>query len=330
VQFYIGTPHHYYSIYAQDSRPETGEDRPFLDGFKRLVMPLLDEAGGSNWPERFTDQAIAKMKRASGPNRFQSQMMLKPSNIAEGRLNPGLLRVYADDLHYIRELGALYIGDTRMIAASAWWDPAFGAARGDHSVLACVFADAEGNLYLHHIEYIKNAARSLQSVEGMESAASADDEATAQCRIVARLARRLMLPAITLEINGIGKFLPAILRNVLAQDGLSARVQEFSNHRPKETRILEAFDALLAARRLYVHQDVLKTPFLTEMREWRPERGRGRGHDDGLDAVAGALSQHPVRLRKIYGSGPPQSWMGGANNGKTHKAKTDFDPRRDY
>ncbi|WP_154667232.1 hypothetical protein [Niveispirillum irakense] len=40
----------------------------------------------------------------------------------------------------------------------------------------------------------------------------------------------------------------------------------------------------------------MDSPLLTEMREWQP---RGKGRDDGLDAVAGAIlacpPQHPDR-----------------------------------
>ncbi len=90
-----------------------------------------------------------------------------------------------------------------------------------------------------------------------------------------------------------------ILRCELARERVPCTVREFSNRRPKDTRILEAFDALLAARRLNVHDSVRKTPFITEMQEWRPG---GRGHDDGLDAVAGALSLAPSRhrIRRAY------------------------------
>ncbi len=308
THLYIGTPHNYYTIYADKPRAEIGESRAFLQGYKRLEIPVLDEAGQSAWPERFSPADIERMRRNSGPNKFTSQMMLKPVNIAEGRLNAELLRLYDFELDYTKEINTLFIGDKKIVGASAWWDPAFGSAKGDHSVLACIFADESGNLYLHHLEYIK------LPVGGDV------DEATAQCRIVAQVAKRLMLPSITLETNGIGKFLPAILRNELARAHVPSSVNEYANRRAKDIRILEAFDAPMAAGRLYVHQGVAKTPFLMEMREWRP--GSARGHDDGLDAAAGAISQQPVRLKRLYGAGG-FGWVKGAG---AHKAKTDFKP----
>lgn len=318
MQLYIGTPHNYFTIYADQPRIEAGEDAPFLDGFHNLKIPILDENGESTWPERFSEKEIARKKRSSGPNLFASQMMLQPVNIADGFLDVEDLRFYDDPLDYTKEINTLFIGGKTMISASAWWDPAFGAGRGDKSVLACLFTDQDGAHYLHHVEYID--IEKFRTVDGNAGGDGVqDDEATRQCRIVCAIAKRLMLPSITVEINGIGKFLPSILRNELARAHVPTRVKEVSNTRPKDQRILEAFDAVMAARLLHVHQDVGQTPFLTEMREWRP--GRSKGHDDGLDAVAGALSQEPMRITRLHGKGS-FSWYGG---GQSHKAKTDFD-----
>jgi len=52
-------------------------------------------------------------------------------------------------------------------------------------------------------------------------------------------------------------------------------------------------DPFLAAGRLHAHRRVWDTPFIAEMREWRPGRGE---RDDGLDAVSGCLLSEPVRL----------------------------------
>ncbi|MGQ0528072.1 MAG: phage terminase large subunit [Alphaproteobacteria bacterium] len=295
TQLYIGTPHTYHTIYEE-----------FLQDFERLKIPVMDEADSSAWPEKFSPADIEHIRTHTGPNKFASQMMLQPVNIVEGRLNPALLNMYDEALDYTKELKTLFLGSKVVVSASAWWDPAFGAGDGDRSVLACVFSDAEGNHYLHRLEYIKTLPGDV-------------DEATQQCACVADIVKELRLPSVTVEINGIGKFLPALLRNALAAARVPASVVEFSNHRPKDLRILESFDAVLAARRLYVHSSAAKTPFMTEMREWRP--GSSRGHDDGLDAVAGALSQAPLRLKRLYRSGA-QDWMRGMNG---HKAKTEFD-----
>ena len=94
MQLYVGTPHTYYTIYADEARREVGESAPFLAGFQRLVKPILDDQGRSAWGERFPLDAIERIKRATGPNKFNSQMMLKPVSIADGRLDPDRLRPY--------------------------------------------------------------------------------------------------------------------------------------------------------------------------------------------------------------------------------------------
>lgn len=305
---YIGTPHTWFSIYADTPRPEAGEDRPFLDGFARLNIPVLDECGQSAWPERFMSDDIERMRRATGPNKFASQMMLAPVNIADGRLNPERLVFYDGDPHKSPH-GGLYLSGTgdaqRLVSCAAWWDPAFG--KGDGSVLAVVFTDENGNRYLHRVVY-------LEPQDGHP-----DDEATQQCAAVAQALRECHAPFVALEINGIGRFLPAILRRELARGRVPCAVREISSTRPKDLRILEAFDALLAARGLRVHESVRRTPFITEMREWRP--GRSGGRDDGLDAVAGALAIEPLRLRIETFAGR-QDWTGA---GEVHTARTDFD-----
>ena len=306
TQLYIGTPHSYYTIYAKDARVEIGEEHPFLEGFVRKLIPVLNEQGESTWPERFDLDHLRRIKRQTGPNKFASQMMLQPVNITEGRLNPDLLQVYEGDLYFAKEIGRLHINGKVMISASCWWDPAFGSAKGDNSVLACIFVDTDGNFYLQHLEYI-----SLDPHSDV-------DELVQQCRIVAQIAKRFMLPSVSVETNGIGKFLPSALRNEMVRANVQCAVIDENNKLNKADRILEAFDAILAARRLFVNSSVFKTPFMREMREWRPDNKRMK--DDGLDAVAGALLRQPVRIERLYGHGA-QIWQG---NGKVFMAKTDF------
>lgn len=307
TQLYIGTPHTWYTIYADAPRTEVGEETPFLSGFERFTLPVIDGQGRSAWPERFTPEDVEHIRRATGPNKFSSQMMLVPVNIAEGRLDPVAFSRYEADLCYLKEINLLQIGDHKMVSASAWWDPAFGGGSGDGSVLAAVYTDEQGCFWLHRLVYLKSDPH------------SALDEATQQCRKVAQAARELHLPSIAIETNGIGRFLPNILRRELAQAHVPCAVREIASTRPKDIRILEAFDTVLAARMLNVHAGVYATPFIAEVQEWRP--GAKGGRDDGLDAVAGALSLEPVRLKRFYAGGR-QGWQGG---GKIHEAKTEFE-----
>ena len=171
-----------------------------------------------------------------------------------------------------------------MVGASCWWDPSVGRPdRGDASVIAAVFTDAEGGYWLHAMRYLKSDRRQAEQI----------DEATQLCRAVVQFVDEFHQPSVTIETNGIGQFLPAMLRRELAAAGRAVGVREATSTRRKDDRILDAFDPLLAARALRVHADVWRTPFIAELREWLPG---GKGRDDGLDAVSGCILSQPVRL----------------------------------
>lgn len=297
TQIYAGTPHTWDSIYMDTPRRELGQEDVFLKDYKRFSLPILNAQGQSAWPQRYSKADIEYLKRQTGPNKFASQMMLTPVNITEGRLDPALLKRYDDhlDVKEVHQKIHLSILGKKLVSCSAWWDPAFGSAGGDASVLAVIYTDEDGDYYLHRMEYISSSP----SPHRGEGRGEGDvDEATYQCRIVCDVAKTLYVPSITIETNGIGKFLPAILRREMGTARVSCSVVDTVSTQPKDIRILEAFDAVMAARALHVHASVYATPFIREMQEWRP--GIKGGHDDGLDAAAGALSREPVRLRRLY------------------------------
>jgi hypothetical protein len=313
MQLYIGTPHSYYSIYAETVREEVGEIAPFLDGFARLKIPLLDENGQSVWPERYDAARITAVRKRTGPRKFQAQMMLEPVAETAGRLDPDRLLVYDDALVYSEgnDAAIVSIAGRRMSSVTCWWDPAYGSPNGDRSVVAAVFTDAVGHYWLHDIAY-------LTPPPDTEKKGGRDD-ASHYCRQVAAFAKRNRVPHVTIEQNGIGRFLPSILRRELADAGIACGVSGVNAVRAKTLRILDAFDARLAASVLHAHRDVWKTPFIVEMREWRPG---GVVRDDGLDAVAGCLLAEPVRVAPVERPDSVRSWRTG---GKPHRAKTDFD-----
>jgi hypothetical protein len=312
LQLYVGTPHSYDSIYAEEQRDGQGEKPPFLMDFQRLCIPLLDDRGLSRWPERFTAEKIAEIRRQSGPAKFDSQMLLQPRNIEEMRLDPTRLIRYEAQLE-LREANGeviLSLAGRRLVSASCWWDPAYGAPdTGDASVVAGVFVDETGTYWLHAIRYLRHDPEQRHEI----------DEATQLCRQVAAFIEELHLPSVAIETNGIGRFLPALLRRELQARGLACPVLEHVSRSNKERRILQAFDPLLAAGALRAHADVWASPFIEEMREWRPGR---RCRDDGLDAVSGCVLAEPVRLSGV-GPGRRQIWRPGR---ALHTAAIDFDP----
>lgn len=307
TRLYIGTPHHWYTIYAHRPREEIGEQAPFLDGYGRLVIPLIDRNGQSAWPEKFDDETIADIRRSSGPNKFRSQMMLEAVNIAEGRLDVAALEFYSGRIERSAALNGLYLNGRRLIYCSAWWDPSLAKKGRDSSVLAILYTDEDGTYWLHQVKYIKT------------DPFDTEDPATQQCRQVAFAAQIGHVPVVHVESNGVGGAFPDILRREVSKMNVPCSVRPFANSRNKDERILDAFDSILAARMLHVHERIRNTPFIMEMQEWQP--GRNGQRDDGLDAVAGALALSPVRLKYKRFSGR-QDWQGG---GTQHQADAEFE-----
>lgn len=311
MQLYIGTPHTFYTIYQVADDKSKPEVEPFLLNFKKLEIPILNKQNHSAWPERFSLEKIASLRLRSGENKFLSQMLLQPVNFRDSTLNPERLVAYNAGLScsFANGREVLRLGEKRLQSASCWWDPSFAAKSGDNSVIACVFTDEEGRFWLHDLEYIR--------VDGSIE----DNIASQQCEKVADFIERNHLPSIRVEANGIGKFLPGILRQTLNRRKIKAAVIEVYSTSNKAARIMEAFEVLLAEKALNVHQKIWSTSFIEEMREWSVE---GNVHDDALDAVAGCLASEPVR----FGAPPPDAkdfkrfnWQGSSTQ---FKAQTNF------
>jgi hypothetical protein len=82
--------------------------------------------------------------------------------------------------------------------------------------VAAVFVDEDGGYWLHDIRYLSHDPAQRHEV----------DEATQLCRQVAAFASELYLPSVTIETNGLGRFLPALLRRELETLGLACPVLE--------------------------------------------------------------------------------------------------------
>ncbi len=286
LQLFVGTPHSYYSIYADRARAEIGEQRPFLDGFERLCLPLVQADGTSAWPERFTPATIEALRRHTGPQRFRSQMMLEPTPPRAIKLDPERLVTYTDALESRWSQGRLRltVGETAMVSSVCWWDPAYGRpGRGDRSAIAVVMVDRAGRYWLHGLRYLQFSIERLEDV----------DEATQLIRQAIDFAAGLQQTRLFIETNGIGRFLPALVRRELKGSAHQLTLVERHSSRGKTDRILSALDPIMAAGHLHIHHSVLESGFIEEMREWAPGTNT---LDDGLDAVSNAVLEQPVQV----------------------------------
>jgi len=302
MQLYIGTPHCYDTIY----KPLVSGTPCYLQGFERLDVPLLDAQGRSAWRERFDEKAIARLRQQTGPRRFAAQMLLCPQSPEESRLDVRGIVPYDAELTYGEALSqpVLTLGDKRLVSASCWWDPAWGGAQKNcGSVIAVLYTDEDGGLWLHGLRWLGE--------EKEQRTQDHEDDASRQCGEALDFLAEHYLSSVHIEVNGLGKFLPSLLRRVSQERGVMLSVIEHHSTKPKHVRILEAFDAVLAAKALHVHARVIASPFMDELRHWQAVGYKGR--DDALDAVSGCLSSEPIRFNRhsfTPSKAQPRRWQG--------------------
>ncbi len=252
---------------------------PFLSGYSELRIPIVDSTGNPAWPEVFSIEKINQIRETVGERHFSAQMMLNYIAPDKVRLDPGGIKFYDDDFDYL----TAKIGTIPVTGASIYWDPSSGRKHADNSVCALVYRDDKSHqVFLHDILYLVVPE-------------SIDYPLAYQCEMVLGFVQKHKLRALSVETNGIGAALPEIMRNTIAHSGYNIQVYPITNSRRKETRILDALEPMLTSGRFYAHRRITQTPLISEMLAWSPLGGTE--HDDGLDAVAGAISCTPTPVR---------------------------------
>ena len=270
-RLFVGTPHSDASIYPEliDDHGAASLRIPLFKGNMAGAFPFF--TGVSNWPERWTASEIAKKQAlCKSKAEFLSQYQLIPRSSEEATLDPTLLKMYTLDIEVVEANGSRVrrLGDKQMRDVATFWDPA--PSRGDGSVLAIVYQDNDGNLYLHRT---------------LEVRGNADQ----QCLFVRDFLVANSIGRITIETNGVGAFLPETLRKYTR--GLDIAVLDQHTSKKKVVSIIEAFETPMSAGFLYVHESVLASPFLGQMRDFPRSR-----KDDYIDASAKAIHLLPIRI----------------------------------
>ena len=227
----------------------------------------------------FPLEKIQELEIIVGPRHFSSQMMLE--YIAEERLHldPGAISFYNDEF----DNRLARIGNHNISGVSFYWDPSSGKAKSDGSVCALIYRDDKNStMFVHDMLYITVSDEDLYPLAN-------------QCEKVLNFMQKHNLLKIGIEINGIGNALPEIIRNIALKRHMSINIVQISNHIKKETRILNSIEPILTTGRLYMHERIKQTMLLSEMLAWTPMGSNE--HDDGLDALSGALSMNPCPIR---------------------------------
>lgn len=255
---------------------------PFLRGYKLLKIPILNSNGESAWPELFSLQRINQLQETVGMRHFSAQMLLQFVPPDRVRLDPGGLQFYdcEFDVHTARLCDCVITGFV------LYWDPSTGRRNRDSSACVLLYRDDKSRkLFIHDILYL--------TVSDTEQFPLSN-----QCEQVLDFMRLRKINRISIETNGIGGGLPEIIRDCALRRGANINVSRVQNSTPKADRILSAIEPALSTGRLYAHSRVRNTPLLLEMMGWSP-MGRGGVHDDGLDAVSGAILGTSIPVRPL-------------------------------
>ncbi len=113
---------------------------------------VLDICAGCAWPERFTREEIAlKRQETRTLNAWDSQYQLEAKPISEVRLDPARIIPYDCDpvIRFANGEVGMWLGSTRIVGATAYWDCSLGKIKSDASALSLLLTDARGQLYWH-------------------------------------------------------------------------------------------------------------------------------------------------------------------------------------
>lgn len=262
-----------------------------LDGktltFKEPPGATLDCYADNAWPERFTtDEMLSRRKKCATLNKWDSQYQLHAKPVTDVRLDPEKIIPYNCQpvIKQVNRRIGMWLGGVQIVGCVAWWDCSLGKIESDASAFTVVLTDELGRLYLQVAEDLKG-------------------DIDVQCRRVRDLVIQYQIPRVTIETNGPGGHVPAILKKHLKKTGCG--VGEHWESKNKNKRILDAWEAPLDSGFLWAHVDTLitpedeYTPLWVQMQEWNPKVKEQP--DDYLDSAAGAITATPVRIGKLVG-----------------------------
>lgn len=301
---------------------EAGQDYTLTntaDGWHVMMMEraeVVDFYSESLWPERFTRKEMAKRRKECRTlNEWDSQYMLMARPIGNVRLDPERVEVY-DCEPVIDEVNGglrMTLNGIQMVGAALTIDPASGKLKSDVSALALVLQDGNGKRYWH---------RALPLVG--EVAEFAEDGRTitgGQVMTICDVVEKYRISRVQVETNGIGKFMPAVLKAAFKQRKLVCGVGDDHSSENKNKRILEAFEPLILSNQLAMSRQVADSPAYNELLEFNPSATSN--DDDYIDSAAKAISMTPERVQS-FGKFNPSKTQNWSPRSGVFEAQVDF------
>jgi len=230
----------------------------------------------------FPIEKIRELETIVGLRHFSAQMMLEYIAEERAHLDPGAAHFYCDNFDY----NHAKIGENIITSYALYWDPSLGQVNSDGSVCVLVYKDDKNRTaFVHDILYMSVLDDDIHPL-------------ASQCEQVIDFMQKHRVTKIGIETNGMGNALPEIMHRVAQDRQYLMHILRVSNHTKKETRILNSLEPMLNTGRLYLHDKIKQTILLSEMLAWSPIGSKE--HDDGLDAIAGALAMmscpiHPLK-----------------------------------
>lgn len=280
--------------------------------FKKFPIGTVDCYAGNTWPSRFNRAEIQfRRRQVKTTNEFDSQYQLHARPIHEMRLDPDRLIAYDVEprLEYANKQVVMRLGDARIATVSTRWDPSLGKVTSDASAFVVIFQDEAGVYYWH-------------VAEGLAG------DIDAQCERVREICIALQLPSVTVEVNNLGGFVPAVLRKHLVGTGIAVVEDVASTTKNKD--ILDGLEPVMSAGVLWAHERLWeKQPgrerdgsAIDQMRDWIPTIKEGQS-DDYLDAAARAILATPIRIGQVVGSVVPVELARWRPNSGVYTAKVE-------
>lgn len=278
--------HKFAKILVEDKDYKVEDGEVVFDEPPNVVLDICSDCA---WPERFTrDDIQDRRKETRTLNSWDSQYLLEAKPVTELRLDPSRMIPYEiqPEIKFANNQLTMWLGKVKIYGMIAYWDCSLGKVTSDDSVLSVMLTDERGNYYWHTAEALMGDLAGFDKEGNINSG---------QCYRVAQIVKRLQIPRVVVETNGVGGFVPPILRKALKDTGCG--VTDFHVTGNKQIRILEGFEAPLQTNHLWAHVDVINSPAYEQMRDFDPKSKDQ--DDDYIDSASGAILQTPVRIGKI-------------------------------